>query len=188
MRDHNWVFLRTIAMHETYPGHHLQPVHAKRQPSAILRGNRSTLMSEGWGLYTEDVFWEVGFLADPRQRLWQLKHALWRAVRLIVDTGIHARGMQFETAVDLLVDRVKLERPSAIGEITRYTTAPTQPSSYQLGRYLIMQTRETCRTRQGSAFSLRGFHDRFLRYGSIPVRLIRDDLLGPNPTDGGPAV
>ena len=68
LRDHNWVFLRTIAMHETYPGHHLQPVHAKRQPSAILRGNRSTLMSEGWGLYTEDVFWEVGFLADPRQR------------------------------------------------------------------------------------------------------------------------
>jgi uncharacterized protein (DUF885 family) len=188
LRDHNWVFLRTIAMHETYPGHHLQPVHAKRQPSAILRGNRSTLMSEGWGLYTEDVFWEVGFLADPRQRLWQLKHALWRAVRLIVDTGIHARGMQFQTAVDLLVDRVKLERPSAIGEITRYTTAPTQPSSYQLGRDLIMQTRETCRTRQGSAFSLRGFHDRFLRYGSIPVRLIRDDLLGPNPTDGGPAV
>jgi uncharacterized protein (DUF885 family) len=106
-------------------------------------------MSEGGGLYTEDVFWEVGFLADPRQRLWQLKHALWRAVRLIVDTGIHARGMPFDTAVDLLVDRVKLERPSAIGEITRSTTAPTQPSSYQLGGELIMQTREAYRARLG---------------------------------------
>jgi uncharacterized protein (DUF885 family) len=118
--------------------------------------------------------------------LWQLKHALWRAVRLIVDTGIHARKLPFDSAVDMLVDRVKMERPSAIGEITRYTTAPTQPSSYQLGRDLIMETREAYRRRQGNAFSLRAFHDRFLSYGSIPVRLIRDDLLGPAPIDGGP--
>ena len=181
LRDHNWVFLRTIAMHETYPGHHLQPVHAKRQPSNVLRGSRFTQFSEGWGLYTEEVFWDVGFLADPKLRLWQLKHALWRAVRLIVDTGIHTRGMSVEDAADQLESRVKLERPTAIGEITRYTTAPGQPSSYMLGKEQMVRLREACRVREGNSFSLRRFHDRLLSYGSIPMRLIRDDMLSDRP-------
>jgi uncharacterized protein (DUF885 family) len=181
LRDHNWVFLRTIAMHETYPGHHLQPVHAKRQLSDVLRGSRFTLFSEGWGLYTEEMFWDVGFLAEPKLRLWQLKHALWRAVRLVVDTGIHTRGMSFDDAVDQLVTRVKLERPSAVGEITRYTTAPGQPSSYMLGKDQMVQLREACRAREGSSFSLRRYHDRLLSYGSIPMRIIRDDMLSDHP-------
>ena len=177
LRDHNRVYLRSIAMHETYPGHHLQRTITNRLDSHLLRCNKSTLFWEGWGLYTEQLYWEIGFLAEPRLRLWQLKNELWRSVRIIIDTGLHTRGMTVDEGVDLLVDRVKLERPSAEAEVSRYTTSPTQPLTYLVGKHKMLDLREAYRTQKGDEFTLGEFHDRLLSYGCIPPQLVREEML-----------
>ncbi len=175
-RDNCYAFARSIAFHELYPGHHLQQVHHKLATAAapMRRTFHSPTFIEGWGLYTEDLMEETGFMDDPAVRLFKLRNALWRSARVVVDTGLHTRGMGFEDAVDLLVREVHLDRRMAEGEVRRYTTHdnPTYPSAYLLGKTLIHELRGRWQAQQGGAFSLRAFHDRLLSYGSPPLRLV----------------
>lgn len=177
-RDLNHSFLRSIALHEVYPGHHLQSVHAKQGQSLVRRWQRSTTLIEGWGLYTETLMHETGYLDDPDVHLMYVKNSLWRAVRVVVDVGLHARGMSFDEAVSMLRDKVSMEDHMAAGEVRRYTMTPTYQSSYLLGRTAILKLRDVYKDKLGEQFTLRKFHDRLLSYGNAPITLIHETMIG----------
>jgi uncharacterized protein (DUF885 family) len=177
LRGHSFASLPVTALHEAYPGHHLQLTIANRISSKVRRVIGTPLFWEGWALYCEEMMYEEGFYTDPRVRLFQLKDALWRACRVIVDSGLHARGMGFEEAVELLVGRAELERPNAIGEVRRYCQTPTYPMSYMMGKREILALRRAVRERKGAGFRLREFHNELLSFGSIPIPYIRKAML-----------
>lgn len=180
MRDNCYAFCRSIAGHEIYPGHHLQKVHHKlaTADSPIRRYVSSPLFVEGWGLYSEDLLTETGLLTEPDVRLFKLRNALWRSARVVVDTGLHTRGMTIDEAADVLEREVCLDRHMAEGEVKRYVRHdnPTYPSSYLLGRTAIHELRDRAIAGSSVGSELKTFHDRLLGYGSIPVALIAEQF------------
>lgn len=169
---HCFTAVRAIALHETVPGHHLQLWHGKLRGSAVRRQFPSTLFSEGWALYCEELMEEAGYYDAPGLSLWRLKNALWRAARLMVDVGLHCRGLDLEVAAQPLIDLGGLEPNTARGEALRYTTSPTQPSSYVLGRDRFVELRH--QHEQRPDFRLAAFHDWVLGFSSVPPALIPD--------------
>jgi uncharacterized protein (DUF885 family) len=171
LRGHGVHNVAIIAVHEGYPGHHLQLTRANLVPSKARRLARNNVFVEGWALYCEQMMREVGFWDDAKTQLSQLKAALWRAARVVVDVGLQRGEMTLDEAVYFMVGEAGLVRVQAVAEVKRYTANPTQPSSYLIGKQAIMSIRERFERAQGSAFSLREFHDRLLDVGSIPPRL-----------------
>lgn len=173
LRGHNYGWITVVALHEGYPGHHLQYVRAAKQPSMLRKIYGSDVFGEGWGLYAEELMYQNGFYPNPLARLTQLRMRLWRAARVIIDPSIHTGRMTFDEAVSFFVDTVGLERADAGAEVTRYTTWPTQAVSYIAGMYAIESLRDEIRARDGAAFDLANFHDALLRQGSLPPPLMR---------------
>jgi uncharacterized protein (DUF885 family) len=168
--------ITVIAIHEGYPGHHLQLVRSNLIDSRARKAFGSDVFIEGWALYCEEMMYEQGFY-DFRSRLFMLKHQLWRACRVVIDVELHRGNMGFQEAVRMLVDIVRVEEVNAISEVKRYTQSPTQPMSYLTGKIELMKLREEYREKAGGDFDLRAFHDRLLSFGSIPVGLIADRML-----------
>lgn len=177
LQDNCYAFQRTIAFHELIPGHHLQSCLAKIGASDLRKQFRSTVFIEGWGLYTEVLMAEQGYLSDPATTLINLKNALWRAVRVVIDVGLHVGGMSLEEATRLLMEKVRMEHHMASGEALRYTTSPTYQSSYLLGKEQIVKLRSEYKEKLGDAFTLKKFHDKLCSYSSIPVALVRREML-----------
>jgi uncharacterized protein (DUF885 family) len=180
LRGHPYAKIPIMAVHEGYPGHHVQLVWANQAETLPRRlgSTLSTLFIEGWAFYCEEMMEQEGFLADPRGRLMRLAEQLWRACRIVIDVGLHCRGMSFEAAVAMLVEVAGMEQPDAVAEVQRYTGSPTQPMSYLMGKREIMAIAAEYRARQGAAFQLKAFHDALLACGSLPPRLIRWQLFG----------
>lgn len=176
LRDHSVHGIPVTALHEAYPGHHLQLTRANRAATEAQRVFWTPVFAEGWALYCEEMMWEQGFYTDPRQRLLQLKDLLWRACRVVLDVGLHTRGWSPERAVEYLVRVAGLERANAEVEVRRYCSEPTQPLSYAVGKREILRLRERFRARAGSSFRLRDFHDRLLSWGTIPPGLVAHGL------------
>lgn len=178
MRDNCYVFATAIAGHETYPGHHVQYVHHKLGTSrgSIRRFFSTPQFVEGWGLYVEDLLVETGYLADDRLRLVKARNALWRALRIVVDVGLHTRTMSVGEAIELMQREAGMDAHMAAGEVRRYTRHdnPTYPSSYMLGRELIHRIRADYQARHARTFTLRSFHDWLLSFGSPPLPLLTD--------------
>ncbi|MBI4544983.1 MAG: DUF885 domain-containing protein [Gemmatimonadetes bacterium] len=172
LREHSVYAIPVTALHEAYPGHHLQFIRAMDAETEPRRVFTTSVFAEGWALYCEEMMWEQGFYSDPRQRLLQLNGLLWRACRVVVDVGLHARGWLPEQGIEYLVREAGLERHSATIEVRRYCGEPTQPLSYAVGKREILRLREQARAQQGNAFRLRDFHDRLLGWGTIPPALI----------------
>jgi uncharacterized protein (DUF885 family) len=162
------------ALHEAYPGHHLQITTATYHPDKLRHLFGTSVFVEGWALYCEEMMWEQGFYSDPRSRLLQLKDTLWRACRVIIDVSLHTGKMSFDQAVKFLVKEAKLEEVNAIAEVRRYCQTPTQPMSYLMGKKLILELRRDYEQRAGKKFNLRRFHDQLLSHGSIPVKYVRE--------------
>jgi uncharacterized protein (DUF885 family) len=181
LRGHPYAKIPIMAVHEGYPGHHVQLVWANQAATLPrkLGGALSNLFIEGWAFYCEEMMEREGFLTDPRGRLMRLAEQLWRACRIVIDVGLHCRGMKFEEAVTLLVEVAGLERPDAVAEVQRYTSNPTQPMSYLVGKREILALAAEYRARQGAAYQLKQFHDDLLACGSLPPRLLRRKLFGP---------
>ncbi len=177
LRGHNRYSIPVTALHEGYPGHHMQLVTANRQdlPIRHLFGNNA--YCEGWALYCEELMYEAGFYPDEVTRLFQLKDVLWRACRVIVDASIQTGRMTFDEAVDFLVDEAKLERINAESEVTWYSYSPAYPMSYLMGKRTILAIREAYQQALGERFNLREFHDRLLSLGTIPVPLAEATML-----------
>lgn len=176
LRGHALPSITITAVHEGYPGHHLQLARANRADSEPRRVFRTPVMAEGWALYCEELMRDEGFYDSAPTRLFQLKNLLWRACRVVVDVGLHARGWSPERAVGYLVREAGLERGNAEIEVRRYCAEPTQPMSYAVGRRELLRLRRRYRERRGAAFDSREFHDRLLSWGTIPPPLIARGL------------
>ncbi|MDW8102389.1 MAG: DUF885 domain-containing protein [Anaerolineae bacterium] len=179
LRGHTYVKLPITALHEAYPGHHLQLVWANRHESLPRRLGSfiATLFIEGWAFYCEEMMEEMGFIDKPIQKLGRLADQLWRAARIILDVSLHSGKMTVEEAVNFLVERCQLEPANALAEVRRYTQTPTQPQSYLMGKLLILELISDYRQVKPRA-SLKELHDSILGCGSLPPALMRQRLLG----------
>jgi uncharacterized protein (DUF885 family) len=160
-----------VAFHEAVPGHHLQLSRLQLLSSlpALQRQRSLPVFSEGWGLYAEQLAEETGLYADDRGLLGAVSTSLMRAVRLVVDTGLHAFGWSRERAVEYAVDHVPMPREVLAAEIDRYTVMPGQALAYLTGKLEIDRLREDARRRLGPEFSLPAFHAAVLDHGSLPM-------------------
>lgn len=173
LRDHCVHEIACTALHEGFPGHHLQHLVAQAQASPVRRVLWTPLTVEGWALYCEELMAEQGFLAKPEEAFFQCLHLLWRAVRIVLDVRLHTQGMSVEQAVRYMVDTLGIGRASAEAEVRRYCSAPGYQLCYAVGRRELVRLRDDYRSREGASFSLRRFHDEVLSYGGLPVALIR---------------
>jgi uncharacterized protein (DUF885 family) len=171
LRDHAHAVIPAVAAHEGYPGHHLQMTSVNRIPSLTRRAIRSSVMIEGWGLYTEQLMHDVGYY-DDAARLAQLAMRLLRALRIVLDMELQSGELTYEAAVARAVSVGRLEASTARSEVARYTMTPTQPFSYLVGCLELERLRAASQARLGDAFRLRRFHDRVLSYGHMPPTLV----------------
>jgi uncharacterized protein (DUF885 family) len=169
--DHSFAVIPAVAAHEGYPGHHLQNTSVNRLESVTRRAIRSTVMIEGWGLYTEQLMHDVGYY-DERARLAQLSMRLLRALRIVLDMELQAGGLTIEAAVAKAVSVARVSESTARSEVARYSMTPTQPFSYLVGALELERLRAASQARLGDAFRLRRFHDRVLSYGHMPPTLV----------------
>jgi len=177
LRGHNSHGAVLTALHEAYPGHHLQLVHCNKIKSKVRRQFWTSLFAEGWALYCEELMYDSGFYTKPQVRLLQLKDQLWRACRVVIDASLHSKRMSFNQAVDMLVDVAKLEKTNAIAEVKRYTYTPTQPMTYIMGKIEILKLRDDFKKLKGKSFNLKKFHNQLLSYGTIPIQMVRERML-----------
>ncbi len=178
LRSHSNAWIPIIAVHEAYPGHHCQALKVNENPDLLRRVVHEPIFSEGWGLFTEELMYELGFLQGDAVRLTQLRNRLWRAARVILDVSLHAKGMKFEDAVDFLVERVRFERYAAELEVGMYIRNPTYVLGYLIGMQEIAKIRADYIAIHGQPEPPSVFYDRLLTIGSIPPALLREELLG----------
>ncbi|MBI4576548.1 MAG: DUF885 domain-containing protein [Planctomycetes bacterium] len=178
LRGQHRSWVRCVALHEAVPGHHLQrAVEFSAAVPPLWRLVPSTVTVEGWALYAEDLMDRAGYFdGDPEGRLAMLRMRLWRAARVLLDTGLHCFGEDTTSAERFLVEEVGLEPANARAEVRRYLASPTQPASYVLGWRLLSGLRAEL-----AGMDDRAFHDRVLACGSVPLSVSRDLLLGRSP-------
>ena len=172
-REHCVHELAATALHEGYPGHHLQHLRAQRLPSLVRRVVWTPLTVEGWALYCEDLMGEQGFYERPEAALFQQLHLLWRAARVVLDVRLHTMGLAPHEAATYLADLLGIPHAAADAEVRRYCMAPSYQLCYAVGRRELLRLRDDYRARSGAGFSLRRFHDEVLSYGGLPVALMR---------------
>lgn len=178
LRSHHRSWIPIIAVHEAYPGHHVQALKVNENPRVLRRVVKESIFGEGWGLYCEELMYEQGFLKGDDVRLTQLRNRLWRAARVIIDVGIHTGTMTFEEGVSLLVDKVRFERYAAELEVGMYVRQPTMVLGYLIGMMEIADMRAAYERKFGKPSKPKEFVDRLLRIGSLPPALVRAELLG----------
>jgi uncharacterized protein (DUF885 family) len=166
--------MRTLAYHEAVPGHHFQIAIAQEQKGLPMfrRFLPFTVYAEGWALYAEQVAWEAGFQDDPLDNLGRLQAEMFRAVRLVVDTGMHHRRWTREQAIDYMLRYTGMGRDEVTAEIERYLILPAQALAYKVGMLKILELRERARRELGEAFDIRAFHDVVLTSGSVPIFIL----------------
>jgi uncharacterized protein (DUF885 family) len=170
--------LPALTLHEAAPGHHLQIALAKEQGQqpAFRRNDYISAYGEGWALYAEKLGVEMGIYETPYQHFGRLTYEMWRACRLVIDTGIHAKGWSRERSRDYLAANTALSLHEVTTEIDRYISWPAQALSYKLGEYTIWQLRRDAEKRLGADFDLRAFHDFVLGLGSVPLDILQDEV------------
>ena len=163
--------LEALAFHEGLPGHHLQLSIAAELGDVpdFQRQTRFTAFSEGWGLYSEYLAKEMGFYQDPYSNFGRLAMELWRAARLVVDTGLHHKQWTREQAVAYLVANTPNAEYDCQRAIERYIAMPGQATAYMIGKLRIVELREMAEDALGEAFDIRAFHDTVLGSGAVPL-------------------
>ena len=168
--------MRTLAYHEGVPGHHFQ-IAIQKELQGIPEFRKEsgfTSYSEGWGLYAERLAWEMGFQTDPYDNLGRLQAELFRAVRLVVDTGIHAKRWTREEAIDYMLANTGMAESDVVAEIERYIVMPGQATAYKVGMMELLRLREEAQEALGDKFDIRDFHDVVLQNGSLPLTALRE--------------
>jgi len=172
--------LEALAYHEGIPGHHMQLAIAQELEGIpkFRRFGGATAYIEGWGLYSELLPKEIGLYQDPYSDFGRLAMELWRAARLVVDTGIHAKKWSREQAIQYLVDNTPNPEGDAVKAIERYIVMPGQATAYMVGMIKMLELRELAKTELGERFDIREFHDVVLQNGAVPLdvleQLVRD--------------
>ncbi len=173
VQGHSRHSMPVMVAHEVYPGHHLHLLTMQGLGSEVRRHIWAPIMIEGWALYCEQLMGETGFYPGDQVRLFQLVNLLWRAIRIVLDVGLHTRGMTPKEATDYMVEHLPIERSNAEAEVRRYCAWPTYQLSYAAGCRELLQLRDAYRQRHGADVALRQFHDAVMRYGGLPVSLAR---------------
>jgi uncharacterized protein (DUF885 family) len=170
--------LPALTLHEAAPGHHLQIALAGEQDDQpeFRRNDYISAFGEGWALYAEKLGVEMDIYETPYQHFGRLTYEMWRACRLVIDTGIHAMGWSREQAQEYLASNTALSIHTITTEVDRYISWPAQALSYKLGEYTIWQLRRSAEFRLGADFDLRGFHDFILALGSVPLDILTDEV------------
>lgn len=166
--------LAALTLHEAVPGHHLQISLAKELENVpeFRLGLYPHAYGEGWGLYSERLGEELGVYETPYERFGRLTYEMWRACRLVIDTGIHAKGWSRQQALDLLASNSALSMHNIRTEVDRYIAWPGQALAYKMGELKIVELREKAEASLGESFDLRGFHDMVLSAGGIPLYIL----------------
>ncbi len=175
--QHEPFAMRTLVAHEAIPGHHYQTSAAHvAEDLPLVRGSDVIgAYSEGWALYAERLVAELG-LHDPATDIGRLQAEMFRAVRLVVDTGIHHYRWTREQAIDYMLEQTGRPRGDVVSEVERYIAMPGQACAYMIGMLEIMDMREQAKARQGERFSLPAFHDVVLKNGALPLSLLRSEV------------
>ncbi len=172
--------VEAIAYHEGIPGHHLQFSIAQEQSDlpAFRRFASYNAYSEGWAFYAERLGKEVGFYQDPYSEYGRLENEMWRSVRLVVDTGVHAKHWSRQQMVDFFRQHTAMDEPNIETEVDRYIAWPGQALAYKLGQMKIIELRERARQQLGGRFDLRAFHDALLGDGPLPLDVLETHMNG----------
>jgi uncharacterized protein (DUF885 family) len=163
-----------LTIHEAVPGHHQQIALQQELELPEFRkyATSFTAFIEGWGLYSERLGIEMGVYDTPEKELGRLSYDMWRAARLVVDTGMHAKGWTRERAVQFMKDNTALTDANIDAEVNRYISWPAQALAYKIGQLKILELRQRAERELGAKFDLRGFHDAVLGQGAVPLELL----------------
>jgi uncharacterized protein (DUF885 family) len=163
-----------LSLHESMPGHHLQMMLAQENTSlpAFRRFNGPNAFIEGWGLYSERLGKALGLYTDPYQEFGFLSFDMWRACRLVVDTGMHNGHMTREAAIQFMLDNTSLTRTDVEAEIDRYIAYPGQALAYKAGQLDLLRLRDMAKAALGPKFDIRAFHDAVLLDGPMPLSIL----------------
>ena len=170
--------IEVLSVHEAVPGHHLQ-IALQQELEDIPMFRRFmgfTAFVEGWGLYSERLGYDMGLYQDPYSRFGQLTYDMWRAVRLVVDTGMHYKGWTRQQAIDFFKDNAAKTEHDIVNEIDRYILMPGQALAYKIGQLKILQLRERAEIHFGDRFDIRAFHDELLGAGALPLDLLEQRM------------
>jgi len=178
MNDMPTYQMEALAYHEGIPGHHMQLAIMQELQGvpAFRRFGGFTAYSEGWGLYSEYIPKEMGFYADPYSDFGRLAMELWRAARLVVDTGLHSKKWTSQEAVDYLLANTPNPEGDCVKAIERYIVMPGQATAYKIGMNKILQLRRRAEEALGDAFDVREFHDVVLKDGAVPLAILEEKV------------
>lgn len=170
--------MRALTYHEAVPGHHYQIALQMEQKDLPMFRQFSHYGAyvEGWALYAERVGWELGFLKTNDDKIGALQSELFRAVRLVVDTGIHAKKWTREQAIDYMASNTGMAMSDVVTEIERYIVWPGQATGYKVGQLTILRLRDKARTALGDKFDIKAFHDLVLKGGAVPLTILEEQV------------
>ena len=166
--------MEVLSVHEAVPGHHLQiALQMELEDMPDFRKYQGfTAFTEGWGLYSESLGYEMGLYKDPYSRFGALTYDMWRAVRLVVDTGMHYKGWTRQQAIDFFKDNAAKTETDIVNEIDRYISWPGQALAYKIGQLKMLELRRKCEQALGDDFDIRSFHDEMLGGGALPMEIL----------------
>jgi uncharacterized protein (DUF885 family) len=167
--------MQALSLHESVPGHHLQIALAQEQDGVpeFRKHSGYTAFVEGWGLYAESLGPELGMYKDPYSKFGQLTYEMWRAVRLVVDTGMHSMGWTRQQAIDFFWENTSKTDQDITVEVDRYIVWPGQALAYKIGQMKIRELRTEAEKELGNKFNVRTFHDAVLEQGAVPLDLLQ---------------
>jgi uncharacterized protein (DUF885 family) len=170
--------MEALSLHEAVPGHHLQiALQQELENVPWFRQIASyTAFSEGWGLYSESLGEEMGFYKDPYSKFGQLTYEMWRAIRLVVDTGMHYLGWSRQQAIDFFKENAGKSEHDIVVEIDRYIVWPGQALAYKIGELKIKELRAYAEETLGDKFDIRAFHDEVLGRGAVPLSMLEANI------------
>ena len=170
--------METLYLHEGAPGHHFQISLAQENEAlpSFMRFGGNTAFVEGWALYAETLWDELGMETDPYQRFGGLDDEMLRAMRLVVDTGIHAKGWTRDQAIQYMLDNSSMGRTDATAEVERYIAIPGQALAYKVGQLKILELRDRAEKVLGPKFDIRAFHEQVLMTGALPLSILEQNI------------